>query len=247
MSTWQARTITCTCGGTIHTRLADGLHITRMPAVRKQILEGSFHRVTCPKCGLISRIEKKLLYTDFASYHWIGVCPRAWTPRWSILEHSLQTEFERVICRAAPPAVQALGPRFKVRLVFGYDQLAEKLHIFDAGLDDRIVERVKRRVLTKHPEVLVAGVQMLLVPPTPGSARLEFEVLRDGEPGYSSIGCSRELYDEEQALPSTDDNAAFTSLDRVLFPPLADDGAAGQDWSEILGTPNSIPMAPSNP
>lgn len=251
MSTWAARTITCACGESIQTRVADGLHITRLPAVRQQILDRTFHRVTCPRCGRVTTIDKKFLYTDFSRFHWIGVCPRTWTPRWSVIEASLTAEFERVICRAAPPAIQALGPKFQVRLVFGYEQLAEKLHIFDAGLDDRIVERVKLRILAKHPDLFVPGAQMLLVPPRPDADRLEFEVFRYGQPGYHAIGCSRELYAAELARsePSDFDGVAFASLDRILYPSLAaeDASVAGDGWSDIVGTPGSILLAPTLP
>lgn len=248
MSTWAERTITCACGESIRAQVADGLHISRVPAVRQQILDRTFHRVTCPRCGQLQTIEKKLLYTDFRRYHWIGVCPLAWTPHWADLERSLSAEFDRVICAAAPPAIQALGPRFQVRLVFGYDQLAEKLYIFDAGLDDRAVERVKLRVLAKHRELLVPGVQMLLLAPEPDGARLEFEVFRHGEPGFSQIGCSRALYETElaNAAPSDLDGAAFTGLDRQLFPAVAP-RPTGELWSELVGTPGSILMAPSLP
>ncbi len=251
MSTWTPRTVTCECGESIQTRVADGLHISRLPHIRQQILDRTFHRVTCPRCSRVSRIDKKLLYTDFPRHHWIGVCPPAWTPRWSVLERSLTDEFERVICRAAPPAIQALGPSFRVRLVFGYDQLAEKLHIFDAGLDDRIVERVKLQILAKHLDLFAPGIQMLLVPPTPASDRLEFEVSRPGHPGYYVVGCTRALYDAEIARgePSELDGVAFACLDRIVHPVLAADDprARGDGWSDIVGTPGSILMAPTLP
>jgi hypothetical protein len=266
MSTWAERTVPCSCGESIRTMVADALHISRLPAVRQRVLDRTFHRVACPRCGRIQTIDKKLLYTDFPRHHWIGVCPVAWAPLWSGLERSLRAEFERVVGRAAPPAIRALAPRFQVRLVFGCDQLAEKLYAFDAGLDDRIVELVKLRILAKHPGLVIPGVQMLLLPPEPGCARLEFEVFRRGVPGFSRVGCDRALYDgvmerrdeHRAALPDLD--AAFTGLDRMLYPALADDEArlAGELWSEILprrepstepppGSPGSVVVAPVLP
>lgn len=48
---------------------------------------------------------------------------------------------------AGPPIAQDMGARFKRRVVFGFRALREKLVLWDAGLDDRVVEAVKGDLL----------------------------------------------------------------------------------------------------
>ncbi|GMV41532.1 MAG: hypothetical protein AMXMBFR64_32480 [Myxococcales bacterium] len=262
MSTWATRMVRCPCGHELSAQVADGLHVSRLPEVRARILDGTFHRAACPACGELRTIEKKLLYTDFARFHWVGVCPQEWTASWSVLERELLAEFERVVVRAAPPMIQALAPRFVVRLVFGYDQLAEKLHAWDAGLDDRAVELVKLRVLARHPGLMRPGMAVRLLP---GAERFELEVRVRGTSDIQRVGCGRQLYDRvvarlDEYRERTPElfEGAFVHLDRVLYPPLHDARAveAAARWSDLLaastqtiappgGSPGAVLMAPA--
>ncbi len=163
MSTWAVRTVRCTCGHTQEAQLADGLHITRLPEVRARILEGTFHHVACRACGRVSTAQTKTLYTDFDRYHWVAVAPPWFIGDWPAWSEALTREFDHNMRVAAPPMIQALADRFAVRLVFGYDALAEKLVAWDAGLDDGLVEVMKLRLRAALPETPPPGFRMRLV------------------------------------------------------------------------------------
>lgn len=243
MSTWCTREVTCPCGASFRAQVADGLHITRLPGVRRQILEGTFHRVRCPGCAEVREVQREFLYSDFDRLHWIRVCPPARTAEWSDLEAEVRDRFERTMVHAAPPMVRSWAPRFTTRLVFGYDQLAEKLHTFDAGLDDRDLELLKLEALRRHPELIVPGVQVLLRPPVAGDPRLVFEVRGRGDATCTPLVCSRAALEEvaarraayAEAWPGLA-GATFVHLDRVLYPALTEPGAreAAASWRHLI-------------
>ena len=76
MSTYRVQPIPCRCGATFDGEVFESLHVSRRPDVRERILDGTFHRFTCPSCGQTVVIERRLAYTDFARRQWFTVFPR---------------------------------------------------------------------------------------------------------------------------------------------------------------------------
>jgi hypothetical protein len=73
---------------------------------------------------------------------------------------------------------------FLIRVVFGYEELREKLMLLDAGIDDGIVECMKLHVLAAHAATLGPRDRLLvdeldglggLVMRRPGDAELRFD------------------------------------------------------------------------
>ncbi len=162
MSTFTPRTVRCPCGTLRKADLADGLHISRLPDVRAQILDGTFHNVACPACGVISVVHTKTLYTDFERFHWVAVAPPWLVGDWAAWSDVVLSEFDHNLRVAASPLVQDLAERFVVRLVFGLDALAEKLRAWDAGLDDRVLEGLKFRLYQSRRERFGPGFRLRL-------------------------------------------------------------------------------------
>jgi hypothetical protein len=184
MSSWKAQPVACPrCGAEQTVQIARGLHISRLPAVRRQILDGTFHRFPCPGCGQVIRVDCPLAYTDFRRGHWIHVGLPDELPRWRAIETETLALFDRTVARG-PAVLRAAAAGFLVRVVFGYEELREKLLLLDAGLDDGIVECLKLHVLAAHAATLGPRDRLLvdeldeaggLVMRRPGDPALRFD------------------------------------------------------------------------
>jgi hypothetical protein len=147
MSSFVARTIACPCGERYVANVANGLHVSNRPDVRAQILDGTFHRFDCPRCGQTAQVDVLLAYTDFPKRQWFTVAPSGCLPwRRGWIEFATST-FESSMVVNAPELVRGWGREMTRRLVFGLASLREKIVAFDAGLDDRVVELVKIQLL----------------------------------------------------------------------------------------------------
>ncbi|NNM66388.1 MAG: hypothetical protein HKM06_00095 [Spirochaetales bacterium] len=103
--------------------------------VRKEVLEGQFLSFTCPACGQTLKIEPRVQLRD-GSETW-----------------DVYPEMERDHFLAGKLAVDPLAQR----VVFGYKEMAEKIHLLEDRLDDRPIEILKYLFLQKQgwPEALV--------------------------------------------------------------------------------------------
>ena len=124
------------------------LHASRSPQVREALLARRFQRFYCPGCGGVVLAEPSLLYTDFPRRQWFATFPRRALPHRRDLERLVTEGFEHNMRLAAPPMVQAWADEMQVRVVFGLPHLREKLLLAEAGLDDRVVERLKLALLS---------------------------------------------------------------------------------------------------
>jgi hypothetical protein len=140
--------VQCGCGATVTANLADGVNVSRTPAIRREILEGRFHKVGCPACGTVVTAEKSFFYTDLDRQTFIQVKPRQ--------DRHLSNSVSAGLDRALEYLPEALSPTDsrKVRVVFGMAELREKLLAEDLDLDDRSVEYLKVLVLNEHPFLL---------------------------------------------------------------------------------------------
>ncbi len=152
MSTFKVHTATCpACGHTgWKVEIAQGLHITRLPEIKQQLLAGTFQTHRCPKCEAPAVFEAPVVYTDFDRGEYVAV-ENARTGNWQAAITRHQTVF-RDCFELGPPIAQEMAARFKRRIVYGYRALREKLLVWDAGLDDRAVEAVKGDLLADEGE-----------------------------------------------------------------------------------------------
>jgi CpXC protein len=144
MSTFYPFSLECSCGHIYTVDLAYGIHVTRLPQARQQILDGEFQVFQCPACGTATAVEGPTVYTDFIRHHYVAV-ETAVRPEWRMLRTRLDQVFENSFT-LGPPIATEMGTRFKKRCVIGFQALREKLVIWDAALDDLVVEGVKGRL-----------------------------------------------------------------------------------------------------
>jgi hypothetical protein len=155
MSTWFNERVTCpACSHEQDARLAHGIHVTRAPEARDQIIDRTFHRITCAECSVRFVANREMVYTDMDRRHWVHVALSEQRPVWPELETVARQTFERAFIGS--PLAAELRERFKVRLVFGIEELREKLVIWKANLDDRVVECAKIRMFLRDPELALA-------------------------------------------------------------------------------------------
>lgn len=140
MSTFHPRTVPCpSCDTPFEVHLLEGLHITRLPAQRQAILDGTFHVFRCPSCGDPTVVEAPAIYTDFDRHHYVAVEVEG---DWREARRRHQKAFDDAFT-LGPPMAEELGRSMTCRLVFGYRALREKLLCFDHGVDDRVLEALK--------------------------------------------------------------------------------------------------------
>ena len=155
MSTWFEEEVGCpACGSTIVARLALGVHAARAPEVREQLVARTFHRVTCGACGLSFTAQRPLVYTDTERKHWIQVAREHERPRWPELEDATEALFERAFIGA--PIAHEIRRDMRLRLVFGLEELREKIVVWNANLDDAVVECLKVALLAREPHLVRA-------------------------------------------------------------------------------------------
>lgn len=156
MSVWYAQELVCNaCHHAFATTLARGIHARRVPEVREQILAGELHHVRCPACNAIVDAHRDLAYTDFARHHWVHVSTPDQLADWGATETYALSMFDRYMV-GGPPAVAALANAFRVRVVFDLDELREKLAIWDAEVDDALIECAKLLCLRERPSIAAA-------------------------------------------------------------------------------------------
>jgi hypothetical protein len=151
VSTFRAYQATCpACQHQWKVDIARGLHITRLPEIREQLTTGKFQVFTCPSCSSPTVFEDTVIYTDFERHEYIA-CESAASASWQAAIARHQTVF-RDCFEHGPPIAQDMGKAFKRRLVYGFRALREKIVLWDAGLDDRVVEAVKGDLLAEEGE-----------------------------------------------------------------------------------------------
>lgn len=156
MSTFYPYRMRCECGTTSVVDLVAGIHITRLPEARQQILDGTFQVFTCSGCGQATAVTAPTVYTDFERDQYVVVETPPRRP-WSSVRATHARVFEDSFT-SGPPIATEMASRFAKRGVYGFPALREKLLIWDASLDDLVVEGVKgeltERLCLQPDEVL---------------------------------------------------------------------------------------------
>lgn len=141
MSTFSPYRLECRCGHAWTVDIAYGIHITRLPWAREQILDGTFQVFTCAACGEATAVTGSTVYTDFDRHEYVAVEP-AVGASWQSIRERNERVFDNSFT-AGPPIAAEMGVQFRKRAVIGFTALREKLVIWNAALDDLVVEGVK--------------------------------------------------------------------------------------------------------
>src|SRR5437879_9048961 len=78
MSMFQTMTVNCPeCGTAVDFKAVISVNADRRSDLRAAIIDGSFQRQPCPKCGKDFRLDPELTYVDVGRGQWIAVFPVA--------------------------------------------------------------------------------------------------------------------------------------------------------------------------
>ncbi len=152
MSLMHAYEVTDQTGTRHKAHLADCLNVQRTPTARVRILAREFHRLVID--GLSMQIEKAFIYLDLARGQAFLVQPPRERYRYATANQRLNTMLALL---PAPMREQA----HQVRVVFGAEELREKLVAAEAGFDDRAIELMKCALIHDHP-VLITRARLRL-------------------------------------------------------------------------------------
>lgn len=155
MSVFRDLAVTCpACGHVEHHAVADSINAAARPELRQQIVDDTFQRFPCARCGVTVVVDGPMLLVHFEQHHWLELFPAAWEPAWRAVEQETLRRFRQTVVEYAPPLVQVHADEFVVRTVFGLDALREKLVTLDAAIDDVALEALKLDLLRGDPEAM---------------------------------------------------------------------------------------------
>ena len=186
MSTWYSAIVSCpSCGHDFEGRFVRGANASRSAALREAALAGTLNRPACTACGKTHDTDATVVYADPERGHWIMVAHHGDLARWAEIEKAGLTAFRTSL----ETAVGRDFANVRVRIVFDLDELRERLIVWDADLDDAVVECVKLQCLTERPAMRGPAGRIRVVRVSPdslvmrvidgGNVRAEFEVSRD--------------------------------------------------------------------
>ncbi|MFO0749753.1 MAG: CpXC domain-containing protein [Myxococcota bacterium] len=164
MSTYASTPVACgACRAEQAVVLPESANVARRPAYRQEVLERSFMRFVCERCGALTTVERELLYTDLDHGLFVLVFPRQEAAHHRRLAALAREVFRRAVLSEAPPVVARMLGHLEPRLVFGWEALREKVLANDHGLDDRVLEALKHVLLTGLPRAALEGVEDLVL------------------------------------------------------------------------------------
>lgn len=161
MSITVTHELSCRCGEIMRVQVVESLNAANHPALREEVLDRSLHAFACGYCGATTIVEHPFLYFDFDRRQLIGVYTQADLARArECAEHVMEVFCQRVR-DDAPAVVRERAADFLVRVVFGYEELREKLVGDDAKLSDLVVEALKCELIAGDERLRAAGVVTL--------------------------------------------------------------------------------------
>ncbi|MEP3388400.1 MAG: CpXC domain-containing protein [Reichenbachiella sp.] len=146
MSVFRSTQIVASCGHEITVKYVHSLNIERVPKVRESIINREFQRYTCEACGQLHYFENKFLYCDPGRNTLYLVKNSGDQPSW-------QQESEE-LSLAPEKFAQIEIDTSDLRIVYGLEELREKLIIQNYGFNDKDIETIKVLILHEHPFLL---------------------------------------------------------------------------------------------
>jgi hypothetical protein len=157
------------------------------------------------------------VYADPARGDWIAVARRDELADWSNVERAALAGFHTTLETAVADVFAAIH----IRVVFDLDELRERLAIWDAKLDDGVIECVKLQCLRERPalrgshdrirvtRIAADGALSITVLDETGNPRAQFEVAAEAVDRVATSAVWREQFPELFA-------PGFVSIDRYL-------------------------------
>jgi hypothetical protein len=161
MTIWCERVIRCPGCGTAQTaQIARGANAGRDPHLRDDVLGRRLHRVACA-CGLEIRVEAAFEYLDIERRQLLLVGRADPLEPWPELEARLRA-MVRGALELGSPLLEPFARDVRSRVVLGAEALREKLVVWEAALDDALVECIKLRAFAADPALAAPGSRLVV-------------------------------------------------------------------------------------
>jgi hypothetical protein len=124
--------------------LYESVNVKTNPELRDELMKSRLNTILCSQCQFSFRVDKPLLYHDPARRLMIY-----WIPTAEDAIEKGQEQFSeclKKLNKLIPEGINAPD----VHLVFNRTELVERIFLFEAGLDERIIEYVKHMIFTKN-------------------------------------------------------------------------------------------------
>ena len=143
MSRHHIEKVTCpSCHHEGDFELWDSINTALDPEMKEKVLNQSIFLYTCPSCGETFRLNYSTLYHQMEDLVMIYLVP----------ESEVKKTYEIFYEKNALADYRYRTEKYLYRIVTSANQLVEKIQIFDAGKDDRVMELVKLLVTDSLPE-----------------------------------------------------------------------------------------------
>lgn len=158
MTISRSISLTCPQCGTESTFTAhESVNVTENPELKAPLLEGRLWTHTCASCGTVARIAHPLLYQDMNLAQG--------QPGASLMVMlTFEDDFDATELDAGMSDLQFLSrlSAQTTRVVRSHNELMEKIHVIEEGLDDRCIEVLKAMIrqqegALKESELLYNG------------------------------------------------------------------------------------------
>ncbi len=199
------------CGEEQTAELYDAINIREAPDLKLRLLRNEVNHVVCPGCAYAFRVDKPLLYSDPARQLLIYLIP---------LQGRNQAEGRREFTESLERLNQILPEGVtapEVHLVFTRTELVERIFLFDAGLNERLIEYIKYLIYSKNPAKLDPAQKILLFNAEDSTPENLCFVIQDAQTRRleAMLHSARETY---TALAEMFDNDEKTADLLELFP-----------------------------
>jgi CpXC protein len=144
MSITALRRIPCrACGEEVVAMSIESANPVRHPPFQEQLLARELLKMSCPHCGAEHLQYDRFMWSDLPGRLCVIVIHESERPDWPRLETEALRELSVPLREEGPPFVRAFGETVDIRLVFGLEELREKVVCRMNDLDDRVVEAMK--------------------------------------------------------------------------------------------------------
>ncbi len=145
MSINTKKTITCpSCGTTTEMTLWQSVTADDSPDLKDDLLKGKVNIFRCGSCSQTALVPEPLLYTDAKCKLMISFSPCQPEKKAELFEKIKETS------RSSGELDTLDG--YNLRFATEYNELLEKILIFDNGLNDKVIEVIKLLVLMQDEE-----------------------------------------------------------------------------------------------
>jgi hypothetical protein len=203
MSRFLTQSVSCpSCGESVEFDAVVSVNADRRPDLRAAILDGSFQRRACPKCGVDFRLDPEMSYLDVGRGQWLAAFPIARLADWKAVEEQTRATFARAYGAQAPAAARAIGAGLRARLTFGWAALREKLLAAEHQLDDITLELVKIAMLRGLDQSPLGADTELRLVAVEGTTLVMAWIQAVNEELVEGLRVPKALYDEITAQPA---------------------------------------------